>query len=207
MGGALLQAERDGMSLRGPRLRFQFRVRNNGDMDFNVRDAHLSEAFAVSELAARTFPLAAPPTLARVHIDAYIRENLTHEHFAAHIDHPERDVLVAAVGHELLGYVLAFFGADGAPAPTLGVTLDPAGLLSKCYAVPEMHGKGVAVSLLGAAEERARERGVVGLWLNVNGQNHRAQRFYAKHGWERVGDIDFVVGGSVHHDPVFQKRV
>ncbi len=176
-------------------------------MTFNVRDAHPSEAFAVSELAARTFPLASPPTLARAHLDAYIRENLTHEHFAAHIDHPGRDVFVATVGHELRGYALAFYGTDGAPAPTLGVTLDPAGLLSKCYAVPEMHGRGVAASLLGAIEERARERGVAGLWLNTNGDNHRAQRFYAKHGWVRVGDIDFVVGESVHHDPVFQKRV
>lgn len=176
-------------------------------MDFIVRDAHPHDAFAVSELAARTFPLACPPTLAQAHIDAYIREHLAPEHFAAHIDHPEHDVLVATVGRALVGYALLLFGPDGAPAPNLGVTLQRAGLLSKCYAVPEVHGKGVAAAILEAAEQRARERGVEGLWLNANADNHRAQRFYSKHGWERVGDIDFVVGEVVHHDPVFQKPV
>ena len=126
-------------------------------MDFKVRAAHPQEAFAVSELAALIFPLASPPTLAQAHIDAYVRENLTPEHFAAHIDHPEHDVLVATVGKELVGYALLLFGPDGAPAPHLGVTLQQAGLLSKCYTVPEMHGKGIAAALLEAAEERARE--------------------------------------------------
>lgn len=110
-------------------------------MDFIVRDAYPHDAFAVSELAARTFPLACPPTLAQAHIDAYIREHLTPEHFAAHIDHPEHDVLVATVGRALVGYALLLLGPDGAPAPNLGVTLQRAGLLSKCYAVPEVHAK------------------------------------------------------------------
>lgn len=53
---------------------------------------------------------------------------------------------------------------------------------------------------------RAGERDVEGLWLNVNYDNHRAQRFYAKHGWERIGYVDFIVGDAVHRDPVYQKR-
>ena len=121
--------------------------------------------------------------------------------------HPDHDVFVAAVGPEILGYTLALFGPDGSPAPGLGVTLNPVGLLSKCYTAPKVHGTKAGASLLVAAEERARERGVEGLWLNANADNHRAQRFYSKHGWERVGDIDFVVGEVVHHDPVFQKPV
>lgn len=185
----------------------QFRVRNNGEMLFTVRQVRPSETFAVSELAARTFPLACPPTLERAHIDAYIRENLSPPHFDAHIDHPEHDVLVATVGPEILGYALVLFGADGSPSPGLGVTLNPAGLLSKCYTDPKVHGTKAGASLLFAAEERARERLAEGLWLNTNAHNIRAQRFYRKHGFSRVGDIDFVVGGIVHHDPVFEKRV
>ncbi|WP_061211180.1 GNAT family N-acetyltransferase [Dermabacter hominis] len=176
-------------------------------MLFMVRHARPSETFALSELAARTFPLACPPTLARAHIDAHIRENLSPKHFDAHIAHPDHDVLVAAVGPEILGYALALFGPDGSPAPGLGVTLNPAGLLSKCYTDPKVHGTKAGASLLVAAEERARERGVNGLWLNTNAHNIRAQRFYRKHGFSRVGDIDLVVGGIVHHDPVFEKRV
>lgn len=176
-------------------------------MDLDVRHVRPCEAFAVSEFAAQTFPLACPPTLARAHIDAYIRENLSPKHFDAHIAHPDHDVLVAAVGPEILGYALALFGPDGSPAPGLGVTLNPAGLLSKCYTDPKVHGTKAGASLLVAAEERARVRHAEGLWLNTNAHNIRAQRFYRKHGFSRVGDIDFVVGGIVHHDPVFEKRV
>nr|WP_279063024.1 GNAT family N-acetyltransferase [Dermabacter hominis] len=176
-------------------------------MDLDVRHARLSDAFAVSEFAARTFPLACPPTLARAQIDAYIRENLSPKQCDVHIAHPDHDVLVAAVGPEILGYALALFGPDGSPAPGLGVTLNPAGLLSKCYTDPKVHDTKAGASLLDAAEERARERHAEGLWLNTNAHNIRAQRFYRKHGFSCVGNIDFVVGGIVHHDPVFEKRV
>lgn len=186
---------------------FQLRMRNNGAMDLDVRHARPSDAFAVSEFAAQTFTLACPPTLARVHIDAYIRENLSPTQFDAHIAHPDHDVFVAAVGPEILGYTLALFGPDGSPAPGLGVTLNPVGLLSKCYTAPKVHGTKAGASLLVAAEERARERHAEGLWLNTNAHNIRAQRFYRKHGFSCVGNIDFVVGEIVHHDPVFEKRV
>lgn len=94
-------------------------------MDLDVRHARPSDAFAVSEFAAQTFPLACPPTLARVHIDAYIRENLSPTQFDAHIAHPDHDVFVAAVGPEILGYTLALFGPDGSPARALASRSTP----------------------------------------------------------------------------------
>lgn len=176
-------------------------------MSYCIRSARPDEAAAVADLAVETFPMACPPSLSAHDMHAYIDEHLTAQRFAEHIAHPERDVLVACDDTHLLGYVLLFFSPDGAPAPDMGVTLATSGLLSKCYVRREGHGKGAAAALLEAAERRAGERGVQGLWLNVNYDNHRAQRFYAKHGWECVGCVDFVVGQAVHHDPVYQKRV
>ena len=176
-------------------------------MSYHIRQAQSDEATAVADLATQTFPMACPPSLSEHDMRAYIDAHLTARHFEAHIAHPERDVLVAYDETHLLGYVLLFFGPDAAPAPELGVTLATSGLLSKCYVRRECHGKGVAAALLDAAGRRAVEQGVEGLWLNVNYDNHRAQRFYAKHGWECVGYVDFVVGEAVHRDPVYQKRV
>lgn len=174
-------------------------------MNYHIRQARPDEATAVADLAVETFPMACPPSLSEHDMRAYIDAHLTAQRFAEHIAHPERDVLVACDDTHLLGYVLLFFGPDGAPAPDMGVTLATSGLLSKCYVRHESHGQGVAAALLEAAEHRAVERGVEGLWLNVNYDNHRAQRFYAKHGWERVGYVDFIVGKAVHRDPVLQK--
>ena len=176
-------------------------------MSYCIRPARPGESAAVADLAVETFPMACPPSLSAHDMRAYIDEHLTAQRFAEHIAHPERDVLVACDDTHLLGYVLLFFDSDGAPAPDMGVTLATSGLLSKCYVRRECHGKGVAAALLDAAGRRAVQRGVEGLWLNVNYDNHRAQRFYAKHGWERVGYVDFVVGEAVHRDPVYQKRV
>lgn len=176
-------------------------------MIYCIRPARPDESAAVADLATQTFPMACPPSLSEHDMRAYIDAHLAARHFAEHIAHPERDVLVADDSERLLGYVLLFFGPDGAPAPDLGVTLATSGLLSKCYVRSECHGQGVAAALLEAAGRRAVERGVEGLWLNVNYDNHRAQRFYLKHGWERVGYVDFVVGEAVHRDPVYQKRV
>ena len=174
-------------------------------MSYHIRRARLDEATAVADLAIETFPMACPPSLNEHDMLAYIDAHLTAQRFAEHLAHPERDVLVASDDTRLLGYVLLFFDADGAPARELGVTLATSGLLSKCYVRSECHGQGVAAVLLDAAGSRAVERGVEGLWLNVNYDNHRAQRFYAKHGWERVGYVDFVVGDTVYRDPVLQK--
>lgn len=176
-------------------------------MEYCVRSARLDEAAAVAELASEMFPMACPPSLGAHDMRAYIAEHLTVRRFAEHIAHPECDVLIADGGARLLGYVLLLFGSDDAPPAQAGVVLATSGLLSKCYVRRECHGQGVAAALLEAVERRAGERGVEGLWLNVNFANHRAQRFYAKHGWERVGYVDFVVGEAAHHDPVYQKRV
>ena len=55
------------------------------------------------------------------------------------------------------------------------------------------------------ALEWARSSGAAGVWLGVNQQNERAQRFYAKSGFERVGTKRFLVGG-VHEDDYVMER-
>lgn len=123
-------------------------------MSYCIRSARPDEAAAVADLAVETFPMACPPSLSAHDMHAYIDEHLTAQRFAEHIAHPERDVLVASDDTHLLGYVLLFFGPDGAPAPDMGVTLATSGLLSKCYVRREGHGQGVAAALLEAAASR-----------------------------------------------------
>jgi ribosomal protein S18 acetylase RimI-like enzyme len=51
----------------------------------------------------------------------------------------------------------------------------------------------------------ARSVGAAGVWLGVNQQNERAQRFYAKSGFERVGTKRFLVGGQYEDDFVLEQ--
>lgn len=169
-----------------------------------VRPARSEEAALVAELAAATFPLACPPGMSDENIAAFIEENLGEARFEQYLASDEAEVCVYDEDGSLLGYTLAFRGAKAVPADGLGVDALPAMLLSKCYARPEQHGKGIARALLQAVLGSAREHGMNGVWLNVNSVNHRAQRFYEKHGFVRVGAVRFVVGDEELTDPVYQ---
>lgn len=168
-----------------------------------IRAAREDEAGVVAALAARLFPMACPPAMPAEAIDDYARANLSPARFAGYLRDSDTRVLVADDG-SLVGYALLFLGAAGEPADSYGVSRSPTGLLSKCYVDAAYHGTGLAARLLEAAVEEARRAGCAGMWLNANYANHRAQRFYVKHGWAQVGWMDFVVGGRHHHDPVFE---
>jgi GNAT superfamily N-acetyltransferase len=85
------------------------------------------------------------------------------------------------------------------------IRLRPTVELSKIYVLPQAHGTGAAALLMAQALEWARASGANGVWLGVNQQNERAQRFYGKSGFERVGTKRFLVGG-VHEDDYVMER-
>jgi hypothetical protein len=64
-----------------------------------------------------------------------------------------------------------------------------------------------AALLMAAALQWATDAGAAGVWLGVNQQNERAQRFYAKSGFERVGTKQFLVGGVLEDDFVMERTL
>ncbi len=172
--------------------------------DLVIRSARADESDAVAALAAATFPDACPASMPGAAIRAYIDAHLSPARIAEHLMGDEAEVLVGERAGELVGYVLLFRGDAGRPPAGSGVTVSPTALLSKCYVSAGVRGGGVAAQLLDAALDWARAEGLAGLWLNVNYANARAQRFYEKHRWDRVGELDFLIGDIVNHDPVYQ---
>ncbi|WP_342213776.1 GNAT family N-acetyltransferase, partial [Nocardia wallacei] len=53
----------------------------------------------------------------------------------------------------------------------------------------------------------ARHGGYTGVWLGVNQDNERAQRFYAKHGFRTIGTKTTAVGSRTCHDYVLHKEL
>jgi diamine N-acetyltransferase len=163
----------------------------------------------VAEVAAATFPLACPPHSTPDDIAAFIRDNLDARSFARHIANPNSDVLVArpAVDGPVVGYGLVHHEAPAHPDVAAVVTDRPVSELSKIYVLPDHHARGSATapsrSLMTAALDCARARGSVAMWLGVNQENERAQRFYAKSGFTRAGVKTFDLNGTVEHDFVF----
>ncbi|WP_280233134.1 GNAT family N-acetyltransferase [Nocardia cyriacigeorgica] len=169
-----------------------------------VDRAGLWDAEALSDVAAATFPLACPPDATADDIEIFIAEVLSGERFGEYLSDPARTVLKAVSGGEIVGYAMLFGGEPSDPEVAAAVGLHPVVEISKMYVLPGHHGTGVSTALMRAALDRAREDGYPGIWLGVNQENLRAQRFYAKYGFERVGTKTFTVGNQVHHDYVLR---
>ena len=170
-----------------------------------VRTATEPDIAALADLAARTCPLACPPGMPEADMSAFVAANLSAERFAQYLADPTAEVLVVDDGDGLVGYTLTFAAEPYDAAIAELVRARPTVELSKCYADPAAHGTGVSARLMTAVLESARDGGAASVWLGVNGRNARAQRFYAKHGFEVIGERRFVVGGRTEDDLVLER--
>lgn len=172
-----------------------------------MRAAGAADASALAEVAAATFALACPPHTTREAIDTFIAEVLSEERFDQYLADPHRELFVAVEQDVVTGYAMVVHGEPADRDVQAALTLRPATELSKIYVLPDHHGAGTSHRLMAAGIEAARARGSAGVWLGVNQQNERAQRFYAKSGFERVGTKRFLVGDRYEDDYVFQRSV
>src|SRR5690606_32146119 len=91
------------------------------------------------------------------------------------------------------------------PDVVAAVATRPTIELSKVYVHPDAHGNGLAAALLTATVEAARARGAASVWLGVNQENARANRFYEKQGVAVVGTKRFLVGDRYEDDFVRER--
>lgn len=172
-----------------------------------VHPAVPDDASELAEVAAVTWPLASPPSVPPEAIARFVEAHLSTERFEEYVAADDRRVLVARDGDgdgPIVGWAMLNLGEPADPDVAATIRIRPTAELSKIYVLPELHGGGVARLLMEASVTAAREAGAAGLWLGTNQQNVRAQRFYDKSGFTRVGTKQFDVGGKVEDDFVYE---
>lgn len=152
----------------------------------------------LAALAAQTFPLACPPSVTPADVAAFVETQLSAARFGDYLADPGRRILTAAFGARMVGYTMLVRGVSDDRQ-----TVE----LSKMYVLPDYHGSGVAAALMNAALSAATDLGGRCVWLGVNRQNQRAQRFYAKHGFKINGTRTFRVGANLEHDYVMAREL
>lgn len=181
-------------------------MHDDAETSITVVDATSADLAELADVAARTFPLACPPSVPAADITAFIGAHLCRERFADYLADTARIVLVAKHQARIAGYAVLVDGtADDAvrQAAAEGLVVSgPATELSKLYVLPDQHGSGAAPLLMDTARRRAAAAGSRCLWLGVNQQNLRAQRFYAKQGFAVAGTRRFQLGAHFEHDYV-----
>lgn len=166
-------------------------------MAITVSTAGDADAGELAEVAAATFPLACPPSADAGDIAACIAANLSPQCFAGYLNDPRRRVLVARDAGRIIGYAMLIRGqSDQDPME-----------LSKMYVLPQYHRSGAAGSLMSAGLQWAAQCAAPSVWLGVNRDNERAQRFYRRHGFEVTGTRTFQLGAAVEHDFVMSRPV
>lgn len=162
-----------------------------------LRDAAPTDAAAVAALARRTFSdtfghLYRPDDLAAFlgdHTEERWRVELTDAAYAVH---------VAEACGKLVAY--AKLGPPSLPFEPRGPSVE----LRQFYVLAPYHGTGLAAALMDWALATARARGAADLYLSVFVDNHRAQAFYKRYGFEVVGRYDFIVGSHTDEDHVMR---
>lgn len=164
-----------------------------------LRPASLDDVAALSKLGRQSFTDAFGHLYAPADLAAFLARWRSPEVFAAAIENPDVGVMVAEDGADLIGYCTVYFTQGFAeraePRPARPC------LLSQLYCAKHATGRGVGAALIEWAIAEARDRACDAVQLSVYSENSGAQRFYARYGFEKVGDIDFWVGN--HRDDEF----
>jgi GNAT superfamily N-acetyltransferase len=150
-----------------------------GALTFAETFGHLYPPHDLAEFIARQHtPAAAGALLAREDTGAWLVE-----------------VEGRAVGHALAG-------PCGLPHPEV----TPAcGELKRLYLLAEWQGGGLGGRLMGVVLDWLQAQGRTRIWVGVWSQNHGAHRLYARAGFERVGEYEFIVGATRDQDFILRR--
>jgi len=172
-----------------------------------INEATTADAADLHQLAALTFPLACPPHTSADSIAAFITKHLSEPAFGRYLADPDRDLLIARDGGNVVGYAMLVHAEPTDQDVAAVITTRPTTELSKLYVHPDHHGAGVAAALVTRSIAAAQQRGSKTVWLGVNQLNARANRFYAKSGFAQVGTKTFQVGDQIEQDFVRERQL
>ena len=125
-------------------------------------------------------------------------ERHTPDAWANDITDPDYAIRIAEADGAAIGY--AKLGPPSLPFEPRGPSIE----LRQFYLLAAAHGTGVAQSMMAWVIETARARGAADMYLSVFIDNHRARRFYERHGFERIGEYGFMVGNHRDTDDVMR---
>ena len=165
--------------------------------EFTYRNATAADAALLSRLGAETFTETFGHLYTPENLAAFLTNHAV-ENWERELADPRYTIRVA----EQDGQAVAFakLGPPGLPFAVTGPTAE----LKQFYVLKPWHGTGVAPALMDWVLAESRARGAGQLFLSVFVDNHRAQRFYARYGFEAVGSYAFMVGTHADEDIIMR---
>ena len=164
-----------------------------------LRLATPTDAAILARLGRESFVAKFGHLYAPEDLSAYLAEAQTEKARLAELARDDLVCCLAVSGKELAGYCKLGL-ACGWPEMVRG---KHAIELKQLYTDPAMTGQGIGAMLMDWALAEARRRGADEIQLSVWSENEGAQRFYARRGFEKVGETTFRVGNHIDEEFVF----
>lgn len=154
-----------------------------------LRRAAEHDAARLAALAARTFTESFGHLYPPEDLAAFLAEAYDVERQRTILGHPGYAVWLLEVDGEAVGHVAA--GPCGLPHANVA---PGDGEIKRLYLLRDWQRGGHGARMMDTALVWLLRDGPRTLWVGAWSENHGAQRFYARYGFERVGDYIFPVG-------------
>jgi ribosomal protein S18 acetylase RimI-like enzyme len=165
-----------------------------------IRRAGPADAETLSAIGAQTFVETFGHLYPPGDLVAFLKEAYALERTRADLADPEKASWLVEADGVAIGYALA--GPCGLPHPDV---TPQCGELKRIYMRQGFQGGGMGLRLFGEIMAWLEAEGRADVWLGVWSENHGAQRFYARQGFERVGEYGFEVGSTVDHEYILRR--
>jgi len=169
--------------------------------DLVIRRAVLEDAEPLQALGIESFVAAFGHLYSRYDLDAFLGDNYGLESWQRQVSRPDRPIWIAeSADHSLAGY------AQASPCD-LPVDPMPKGALQlrRLYVRPDILSLGVGAALMEPVLDWVEEAGRPPLFLGVWSENLKAQKFYSRYGFTKVGEYDFHVGAQVDREFILRR--
>jgi ribosomal protein S18 acetylase RimI-like enzyme len=166
-----------------------------------LRRATAADAQVLAEIGRDTFTETFGHLYSAEDLAAFIADGHQPAHYAAWAENPDYALWLALRGGRAVGYALA--GPCGLPHPEV---TPGCGELKRIYVRAEAQGAALGSRLLAAAFDWLERPGRM-LWIGVWSENAGAQRLYARHGYDKVGEYLFPVGETRDQEFILRRTV
>lgn len=166
-------------------------------MSIIYRDATASDAKALAEFCARTFVATFGDLYPPEDLSAFLAEKYGEAVQREEIADSSIRYRLAFEAGAIVGYCMM---------GEVDMNVDDPGALElhRLYVDERLKGAGVAAALMDDCLAWARAKRAKALYLSVWEENHRAQAFYKRYGFEHVGEHNFMVGNTADHDFIWR---
>ena len=174
------------------------------ETNLKIRRGNIEDAETLAPLAVKIFndTFAANPLNKPEDMRSYITEFMSVEAFEKELTDKNSIFFIAETKGEMIGYAkLQEHSTEDCVSDKNPIEL------CRLYVAQEFHGEGVAGKLMDECFAEATRKNFQTMWLGVWEFNFRAQKFYEKLGFSKVGKHIFQLGSDAQTDFVMEKRI